>query len=91
MHLAKCHVLRPPHARAAWLHHPHAGPGQLDSAHAWANHLDDHSRRLVEWAADTVRGLCAKNAQLAHDRDQAEADAAHLFQLHFGPQKGGAA
>ena len=59
--------------------------------HAWANHLDDHSRRLVEWAADTVRCLCAKNAQLAHDRDQAEADAAHLFQLHFGPQKGGAA
>ena len=59
--------------------------------HAWSNHLDDHSRLLLEWAADTVRGLCAKNAQLAHDRDQAEADADHLFQLHYGGQRGGAA
>jgi hypothetical protein len=59
--------------------------------HSWANHLDDHSRMLLEWAADTVRQLCREKAQMAHDRDQAEADAAHLFQLHYGPQQGGAA
>ena len=61
------------------------------AVHAWNPQLDEATRRLCGWAAETVRGLCAKNAQLAHDRDQAEADAAHLFHLHYGPQKGGAA
>lgn len=59
--------------------------------HAWSDHLDDHSRKLLEWSADTIRLVVRKNAQLSHDRDQAEADAAHLFQLHYGTQKGGAA
>ena len=59
--------------------------------HAWNPHLDEATRRLCGWAADTVRQLCRDKAQLAHDRDQAEADAAHLFQLHYGGQKGGAA
>lgn len=59
--------------------------------HAWSDHIDDHSRKLLEWAADTIRLVVRKNAQLSHDRDQAEADAAHLFTLHYGPQKGGAA
>ena len=58
---------------------------------AWLDNIDDHSRKLHEWAADTLRQLCRQNAQLSHDRDQAEADAAHLFQLHYGSQKGGAA
>jgi hypothetical protein len=64
---------------------------EMLAVHCWSDHLDDHSRKLLEWAKDTVRELARKNAQLSHDRDQAEADAAHLFQLHFGPQKGGAA
>jgi hypothetical protein len=59
--------------------------------HAWSDELDDHSRKLLEWAADTLRLVVRRNAQLSHDRDQAEADAAHLFAMHYGPQKGGAA
>jgi len=59
--------------------------------HAWNPHLDEATRRLCGWAADTVRGLCAKNNQLAHDRDQAEGDAALLFQQLYGRQRGGAA
>jgi hypothetical protein len=61
------------------------------AVHCWSDHIDDHSRKLMEWAADTIRLVVRKNAQLSHDRDQAEADAAHLFCLHYGPQKGGAA
>lgn len=60
------------------------------AVHAWSDQLDDHSRKLLEWAADTIRLVVRRNAQLSHDRDQAEADAAHLFTLHYGPQKGGA-
>lgn len=59
--------------------------------HAWSDELDDHSRKLLEWAADTIRLVVRRNSQLSHDRDQAEADAAHLFALHYGQQKGGAA
>jgi hypothetical protein len=75
---------------------PYPAPAPLVLAdmlavHAWSDHIDDHSRKLLEWAADTIRLVVRKNAQLSHDRDQAEADAAHLFCLHYGPQKGGAA
>ena len=74
---------------------PYPAPAPLVLAdmlavHAWSEHLDDHSRKLVEWAADTIRQVVRHNAQLSHDRDHAEADAAHLFQLHYGPTKGGA-
>jgi hypothetical protein len=57
---------------------------------AWLDSIDDDSRKLLEWAADTIRLVVRRNAQLSHDRDQAEADAAHLFALHFGSTKGGA-
>ncbi len=75
---------------------PYKAPAPLVLAdmlamHAWSDKLDDHSRKLLEWAADTIRQVVRKNAQLSHDRDQAEADAAHLFTLHYGQQKGGAA
>ena len=75
---------------------PYPAPAPLVLAdmlamHAWSDHLDDHSRKLLEWSADTIRLVVRKNAKLSHDRDQAEADAAHLFQLHYGTQKGGAA
>jgi len=59
--------------------------------HAWNPHLDQATQQICGWAADTIREVVRKNAQLSHDRDQAEADAAHLFTLHYGPQKGGAA
>jgi len=58
---------------------------------AWKQDLPDYERMLLEWAGDVIRDKCRENNQLRHDRDQAEADAAHLFQLHYGPQKGGAA
>jgi hypothetical protein len=58
---------------------------------AWQQDIPDATRMLLEWAADTIKEKCRETNQLRHDRDQAEADAAHLFQLHFGPQKGGAA
>jgi hypothetical protein len=61
------------------------------AVHAWSDQIDDHSRKLMEWAGDAIRDKCREANQLRHDRDQAEADAAHLFQLHYGPQKGGAA
>jgi hypothetical protein len=74
---------------------PYPAPAPLVLAdmlavHCWSEHLDDHTRKLVEWAADTLRQVVRHNAQLIHDRDTAEADAAHLFQLHYGPTKGGA-
>ena len=58
---------------------------------AWRDDIDDEARKLLEWAADTIRCVVRMNAQLSHDRDTAEADAAHLFALHYGPQQGGAA
>lgn len=75
---------------------PYPAPAPLVLAdmcamHAWSDELDDHSRKLLEWADDTIRLVVRRNAQLSHDRDQAEADAAHLFALHYGQQKGGAA
>jgi hypothetical protein len=74
---------------------PYPAPAPLVLAdmlavHCWSEHLDDHTRKLVEWAADTIRQVVRHNAQLSHDRDTAEADAAHLFQIHYGPTKGGA-
>jgi hypothetical protein len=64
---------------------------EMLAMHAWNPHVDQATQRLCGWAADTIRLVVRKNAQLSHDRDQAEADAAHLFTLHYGPQKGGAA
>ena len=58
--------------------------------HAWNPHLDQATQQMCGWAADTIRLVVRQNAQLSHDRDMAEADAAHLFQLHYGPTKGGA-
>ena len=78
------------------IENPYPAPAPLVLAdmlaiHAWDDHLDDHTRCLVEWAADTVRDLAKQKMQLAHDRDQAEGDAALLFQQLYGRQRGGAA
>lgn len=59
--------------------------------HSWSQHLDDHSRKLLEWAADTIREQASLNVSLTHRNEQLEGDNAHLFHLHFGSQKGGAA
>ena len=58
---------------------------------AWINDIDDNTRMLLEWAADTIREQAAQNLVLTHRAEQLEGDNAHLFHLHFGPQQGGAA
>jgi len=75
---------------------PYPAPAPLVLAdmlamHSWSEELDDHSRKLLEWAADTIREVVRKNARLSHQAEQLEGDNALLFQLHYGPQKGGAA
>ena len=59
--------------------------------HCWSEGIDDNSRKLLEWAADTIRCIVRLNARLSHDKEMLEGDNAHLFMLHYGPQKGGAA
>ena len=75
---------------------PYPAPAPLVLAemlamHCWANHIDDHTRMLCEWAADTLREVVRENHRLSHKSEQLEGDNALLFQLHYGPQKGGAA
>ena len=59
--------------------------------HCWSEGIDDNSRKLLEWAADTIRCIVRLNARLSHDKEMLEGDNAHLFMLHYGPQQGGAA
>ena len=75
---------------------PYPAPAPLVLAdmcamHCWSNHIDDHSRKLMEWAADTIRQVVRDNHRLSHQVEQLEGDNALLFQLHYGPQQGGAA
>ena len=59
--------------------------------HAWDDHLDDHTRKLCEWAADTIRQVTRHNTHLSHRAEQLEGDAELLFHQLYGRQKGGAA
>lgn len=75
---------------------PYPAPAPLVLAdmmamHCWANHLDDYTRLLCEWAPDTIRQLVRDNHRLSHKAEQLEGDNALLFHLHYGNQKGGAA
>lgn len=75
---------------------PYPAPAPLVLAdmcamHCWKDDIDDESRKLLEWAADTIRCVVRMNARLSHDKEQLEGDNAHLFHLHYGPQQGGAA
>lgn len=58
---------------------------------AWNDHIDDDSRRLMEWAADVIREVVRDNHRLSHRAEQLEGDNALLFHLHYGPTQGGAA
>lgn len=58
---------------------------------AWINHIDDGTRMLLEWAADTIREQASANVALTHRAEQLEGDNAHLFQTLYGPTRGGAA
>ena len=75
---------------------PYPAPAPLVLAdmmamHCWANHLDDHTRLLCEWAADTIRQVARANTHLSHRAEQLEGDAELLFHQLYGRQKGGAA
>ena len=78
------------------IENPYPSPAPLVLAdmlamHAWADHLDDHTRRLCEWAADTIRQVARANTHLSHRAEQLEGDAELLFHQLYGRQKGGAA
>lgn len=60
--------------------------------HAWEDSIDDRSRQLLEWAADTIRGLIIANGRYVNRAEHLEAEAATYAALLYGPnQKGGAA
>ena len=78
------------------IENPYPSPAPLVLAdmlamHAWAHHLDDHTRKLCEWAADTIRQVARANTHLSHRAEQLEGDAELLFHQLYGRQKGGAA
>lgn len=59
---------------------------------AWDDNVDDKSRQLLEWAADTIRALLIANGRYANRAEHLEAEAATYAALLYGPnQKGGAA
>ena len=59
---------------------------------AWDDHIDDHSRKLLEWSADTIRALLIANGRYANRAEHLEAEVATYAALLYGPnQKGGAA
>jgi len=63
----------------------------LCATQAWKDDVDDESRKIHEWCADTIRHLVQEIHRLRHKLEHLEADNAHLFHLHYGPQQGGAA
>jgi hypothetical protein len=75
---------------------PYPAPAPLVLAdmcaiHCWSQHIDDHTRKLLEWAADTIREVVREKHVLSHRAEQLEGDNALLFHMRFGSQKGGAA
>ena len=62
---------------------PPPSPGVLASMcarHAWSNDIDDRSRLLLEWAADTIR-LCVSNSHKSASRaEKLEAERDHLLE-----------
>jgi hypothetical protein len=59
---------------------------------AWNDDVDDHTRMLLEWSADTIRTLLVANNRLAQRAEQREAEAETYARALYGPnQKGGAA
>ena len=73
--------------------HPPA-PGvlaDLCAERAWDDDADDASRRLLEWAADTIRSLVICRMHAVNRAEHLEAEVQTFAALLYGPQKGGAA
>lgn len=58
---------------------------------AWNDNIDDNSRLLLEWAADTIRAVTRENGRHAVRAEVAEAETEMYRRICYGPQKGGAA
>lgn len=41
--------------------------------HAWDEQIDDHTRKLIEWAADSLAAYMARCVALAQANEQLEA------------------
>jgi hypothetical protein len=50
------------------------------ASHAWSNDIDDKSRQLLEWAADTIRLCVSKSHQSASRAEKLEAERDHLLE-----------
>lgn len=62
---------------------PPPSPGVLASMcakHAWSNDIDDRSRMLLEWAADTIRLCVSKSHTSASRAEKLEAERDHLLE-----------
>ena len=75
--------------------YPPPAPGVLADMCAlasWQDDLDDNVRKLLEWAADTIRGSEIERGRALSRCEHLEAEAATYAALLYGPnQKGGAA
>lgn len=49
--------------------------------HAWSDHIDDHTRKLLEWSADTIRIMAQRLVVQARSRELIEADRDNLLTL----------
>ena len=48
--------------------------------HAWKDDIDDESRQLLEWAADTIRLCVSKSHRSASRAEKLEAERDHLLE-----------
>lgn len=49
--------------------------GQMCAIHAWADHVDDDSRKLLEWSHEVIEALCTRLERQAAILEQLEARA----------------
>jgi hypothetical protein len=59
--------------------------------HAWSPHIDEATRTLCGWAADSLRLVAREAARQTAQREVAEAETDMYRRIAYGPQKGGAA
>ena len=59
--------------------------------HSWSEHIDDQTRMLLEWGADTIRALIVLNNKLSNRAEHLEAEVETYAALLYGPERGGAA
>ena len=49
---------------------------EMCAIHAWSDHIDDHTRMLLEWSSDELRRLMDRCVVLSVNLERAEARAA---------------